>query len=273
MVQYLTATCGVQGDWGLCLLTSAARGGRLNVLEWARSEGYDFEEHIAAVTRSAAERCSVAALNWLRQHYNVVYETEHLITAISTSPQSLEACQYLVSTGCQVTLEACEAAARLADIAILQWFHEIGACEHTPEICTAAAEDSRFQTLRWLHEEVHCSWDAFQVAWMACAPYRPKTSESVRVLQYLHEQGENFADEQLAELLNRSVRLADRQGDLVCAKWLRAHGALWPAVLSCEFDNDPGDLVHGDWPEVAVSWCRAEGCTAPLWSEVQANDE
>ena len=29
----------------------------------------------------------------------------------------------------------------------------------------------------------------------------------------------------------------------------------------------------GDWPEVAVSWCRSEGCTAPLRSEVPDYDE
>ena len=75
-----------------------------------------------------------------------------------------------------------------------------------------------------------------------------------------------FSNRRMTRLLVSSVRHQDAESDLVCAKWLRAHGAPWPEVLSCwtEFDDQP---CFGDWPEVAVSWCRAEGCTSPLWTE------
>ena len=38
-------------------------------------------------------------------------------------------------------------------------------------------------------------------------------------------------------------------------------------IIDDEEENgvDPHDF---DWPEVAVLWCRAEGCTAPLLSEL-----
>ena len=58
--------------------------------------------------------------------------------------------------------------------------------------------------------------------------------------------------------------------DLVCAKWLRAHGAAWPEQLG--FSYTDGGEHDEDWPYVAVVWCRSEGCTAPLLSDI-ADDE
>jgi hypothetical protein len=50
-------------------------------------------------------------------------------------------------------------------------------------------------------------------------------------------------------LVNRSFALAG-------CKWLRQHGAEWPAVLQ----NGSGT----QWLDAAVQWARSEGCTAPV---------
>ena len=37
--------------------------------------------------------------------------------------------------------------------------------------------------------------------------------------------------------------------------------------------DDDDEPEHLDWPEVAVIWCRSEGCTAPLLSESMGENE
>lgn len=269
MVQCLGAIYGFRGKWGKELFTTAAEHGHVHLLEWARSQGFGIERHQQDVAESATYSCRVAVLKWLHQHYDTAYDSQHLKDAVSDRPQSLETCQYLVSTGCEVTLHVCEAAAKQKDCSILQWFYESGACELNSELCTAAAEHHRLKTLKWLHEEVHCPWNLND-----CARAAVEYSKSHTVLQYLCEQGLTLTAEQLTDLLKRSVsRVQHDESDLVCAKWLRSQGALWPAVLSCTRLVVWGQELFGDWPEAAVRWCRSEGCTAPLLSEVQPNDE
>ena len=57
MVQYLSSVYGVQDDWGKALLTGAASGGHLRLLEWAQSEGIDIHEHKAALAQTAETLC------------------------------------------------------------------------------------------------------------------------------------------------------------------------------------------------------------------------
>ena len=168
------------------------------------------------------------------------------------------------------TSECIIRAVKHADLAVLEHLFEIGACEMTEGLCTIAAEDNSLETLEWQREQAHCPWDAYAIA-QVTVKY-PKSDE---VLQYLYDQGESFTDEQLTELLMCSVSYVGTDAKLlVCAKWLRAHGAPWPEVLECVSQQNHGaELSTKDWPKAAVLWCRSEGCTAPLWSEVQANDE
>ena len=169
--------------------------------------------------------------------------------------------------GCEITDEACLRAAKLADPGVVKFFYGIGECELTSDLCAEAAEHHRLETLKWLHEQVHCPWDAFEVAFASLEICVKDPTERARVLEYLYEQGESFTDEQLTELLKRSVVDVESEAELFAAKWLRARGAPWPEVLWCGMaEESPDEQV--DWPEAAVIWCRAEGCTAPLWSEV-----
>ena len=259
MIEYLRTAMGETDRWTARMLEGAATGGQLRLLKVVQSEGDYIDRHRAQIARLAAFGCSVPVMDWLRQQYDVSYETEHLVTAINNRPEALKACQYLVGLGCQITGKALNAAAcEPTSPSILQYFYEIGACELTTDLCTAAASGDSLDILRWLHEEVHCPWNAFEVA-SASMEF-----QCAHGLQYLYEQGERLTHQQLTELLCRSVRYVDNESELVCAKWLRANGAPWPAVLENDAD---------DWPEAAVMWCRLEGCTAPLWSEVQANAE
>jgi hypothetical protein len=55
----------------------------------------------------------------------------------------------------------------------------------------------------------------------------------------------------LADALN----VAGSLDMLAVAKWLRQHGAEWPAVLRSPLYDDP-------WRGETLAWARAEGCTA-----------
>ena len=209
----------------------------------------------------------------MKEQHDVVYGDRHLELAVCELPQSLAACKYLVSLGCQPTDEACDEAIRSGSHAVLQYFVEIRAVDGDvlpQDWCAIAASRDSIDTLKYLHEELQCPWNPLDVA-VAFLSYARNDSS---VLQYLYDQGEVFTDEQLTELLKDSITHVTQASNLISAKWLRDHSADWPAVLECFHVDENYDSLRQDWPEVAVRWCRAEGCTAPLWSgkTYEAND-
>lgn len=266
LVRYLRSIFGSEGEWDAQLLYGAAEGNQLCVLKWANAQAYITETHKPHLAEAAATGCNLAVIQWIQHHFPGAFDSTNLIPAVMLDePHALEVCQYLVSIGCEVTPAACEAAATVDIPDVLRWYYQLGCCELRPLLCTLAAEHIAIETLRWLHEEVHCPWDVWDVALISVQ--RGYRSD---ILQYLQEQGETFTDEGLTDLLNCTVACVDHEMDLTCAKWLRSHGAPWPAVLSCRRYNG---WVEHDWPELAVEWARREGCTAPLWSEIPGNGD
>jgi hypothetical protein len=52
---------------------------------------------------------------------------------------------------------------------------------------------------------------------------------------------------------------------LPLCKWLREHGAEWPARLS-------GASFSSRWCKECIAWARGEGCTSPEYSAYRAVD-
>ena len=114
----------------------------------------------------------------LRKRYNSAAETAAAVS------ETIAACQFLVSIGCEVTVNTCRGAATLPSPGVLQWLHESDHCDLIPELCLDACEWHRVDTLRWLRQEVHCPWNGFQIADKAVE------TGQVDILQLVFSQGE-----------------------------------------------------------------------------------
>ena len=80
-------------------------------------------------------------------------------------------------------------------------------------------------------------------------------------------QGAVFSPDQMTDLLCDSVYGAQHTSDLDIPKMLRRHGAPWPEQLACVALAANNQAVNEDWPPLAVTSARSEGCTALTWSE------
>jgi hypothetical protein len=117
-------------------------------------------------------------------------------------------------------------------------------CPWTEATCTEAAINRHSSTLRWLREH-GCPWDTKHIHVVAAQ------GGSIDVMVYLQQQGIVFTAGVLTEMLS----YAGAYNHLAAAKWLRAQGAEWPAMLC---------WGHQRLAEI-LEWARAEGCTSPLW--------
>ncbi|CAM9770237.1 unnamed protein product, partial [Laminaria digitata] len=97
----------------------AARGGNLEILEWAWSEGCHLSPHLCT---HAAEGGRLNVLQWARER------------------------------GCNWNKDTCRLAAFGGHLGVLKWARDHG-CPLNEEICRFAAEGGHLDVLRWAREE------------------------------------------------------------------------------------------------------------------------
>jgi hypothetical protein len=279
--------------WSQSLVEGAARSSVLSKLQWLVLQQHcPLPERIAEF---AAAGGSVDMLRWLKQK-GVAFD-EKTSEAAARKAHNLHVLAYLVEEGCSLHVHICDVAADKADLELLQWLHsrgcvlgvttaaaaaEAGAlhvlewlqqqgapfnalaveraakwgrlhicqwlraaqCEWDEDACTAAARWGHLETLRWLFDN-GCPRDGTML-WLAGC-----TRDAVA--QYLMEQQVVPDNVAITLMLN----FAGSHGNLAAAKFLRQHGADWPAVLERGHMNTP-------WCGEVLKWARAEGCTSPI---------
>ena len=100
---------------GKQLMASAARGGQLTTLQWARQQGCAWDCH---VSEAAAVGGHLAVVQWLRQ------------------------------AGCPWGPSTCAAAAEGGHLEVLQWARKNN-CGWSGRVCWAAAKNGHLQLLQW----------------------------------------------------------------------------------------------------------------------------
>jgi hypothetical protein len=150
--------------------------------------------------------------------------------------------QFLRAHGCALDTEVFDIAAARGHIYMCAYLHAEN-CPWDTSTCAAAVTNNRASTLRWLREH-GCPWDASTIHIVAAQ------GGSLGTLVVLQQKGMVFTPAMLTEMLDR----AGRCNKLAVAKWLRAQGAEWPAVL----------MWHPERAAAAIAWARAEGCTSPV---------
>jgi len=134
---------------GLCRY--AAKGGHLAVLQWARAQGYPWDERTCAW---AAENGHLDVLQWARAH------------------------------GCPWEGMTCEMAAKNGHLAVLQWARAKG-CPWGWRTCAMAARNGYLEVLQWARAR-GCPWNDNRVFGMCeGAAY----GEHLKVLKWARAKG------------------------------------------------------------------------------------
>jgi hypothetical protein len=215
---------------GPCL--SAAGGGHLAVLQWARADGCPWNEWTCA---RAAEGGHLAVLQWLR------------------------------ANGCPWDGDTCGRAAKGGHLAVLQWARANG-CPSGEWVCARAAEGGHLAMLQWARAN-GCPWGASQSA----LGERAARGNQVDVLMWLGARGFlwdvatcSSAAEGGHLALLQFLRVmgcpwdvwtctnAATAGHLAVLQWARANG--------CPWDWRVRSRAAAGGHTAVLDWARANGC-------------
>jgi hypothetical protein len=199
---------------------AAAQNGHLEIVRFLNESGCPWDIYTLSVR--AAENADLELLEYLKQE-GCVFDTGTMSGASSSGHTHI--CQYLRAQQCP-------------------W--DTGACFN-------AARGGSLSTLRWLHEQ-GCPWNVNEVRLGAAG------CGHIAMLEFMLQFEPAASAAQLTEMLSRvswsiqSYTCSSSPFFLAAAKWLRQHGAEWPAVLK----------YHGcQWKDPMLQWARLEGCTSP----------
>jgi len=114
----------------------AAEGGHLEVMQWARAHGCEWDEWTCAY---AAGGGHLAALRWAQEHG---CEWDERTCAYAAEGGHLEVLQWAREQDCPWGVLTCAYAAAAGHLAVLQWAREHG-CDWDEQTCAHAAGDGR----------------------------------------------------------------------------------------------------------------------------------
>ena len=118
------------------------------------------------------------------------------------------------------------------------------ACKRT------CAHKSVLAIVRWLHEQAHCAWNAMALA------TRAVETDNVSLLSYMKDQGTDWTEYDLTELLDYGGKCCENTATL---QWLRDEGADWPDEIYA--DNGYEEYyVEEPWSDAALQWAISQDC-------------
>ncbi|SOB74041.1 ankyrin repeat [Cedratvirus lausannensis] len=130
--------------------SNAALGGRLDILQWLRANGCDWDVWVCA---DAALGGHLEVLKWARAN-GCPWDTWTCRNAAAGG--HLEVLQWARSQGCPWNENTCAYAAGSGHLEILQWLRANG-CPWDQETCYSAATGGCLETLKWAFEN-GCPW-------------------------------------------------------------------------------------------------------------------
>ena len=182
--------------WG-----NVARGGHIEILQWARANGYSWDKHMSYLIAQSGrlevlkwahangcpldvDICNIAAegghlemLKWA--HANSCHWDEWT-SYVAARSGHLEVLQWAHANGCPVDERVCDEAAYWGNLHMLKWALENG-CPWRETVCKLAARNGDLAMLKWAREN-GCPWN---VETCCCAAF----SGHLEVLQWARENG------------------------------------------------------------------------------------
>jgi hypothetical protein len=223
-------------------LIAASRAHNVPVLQCLHENGCEWHSNCCGRAGATGD---VVQLQWLRAHGAPLNTRSAYEAAMGGSVPVFEILQ---QEGVAFDSETMHRAAEYGQLQLCQWLRAAG-CDWDTHACAAAARRQHLETLRWLHES-GCPWHAQSICRNTV---HTGGSKAIELLQYMMDAGELTSAALLTELLLQ----AGVHEQLAVAKWLRQHGAQWPAELCLNW------FSVWRWRGEVLAWARAEGCTSP----------
>jgi hypothetical protein len=220
-------------------MAGAARQGQLAICQYLMEEQCPCD----------VDACEAAARGGHLQTVRFLHERgcpwdPTTICAAAARSDNLELLQYLRQQGCGFDAAVMSTAARTGALHICQYLRA-EQCPWDARACGNAAHGNHVDTLRWLHEQ-GCPLNFWETGATAVI------LGHLPVIMFLVGAQPAPSAAQLTMMLSAAAP----HNRLAIAKWLREHGAAWPAVLKSH--------TGLAWSAELVQWARDEGCTSPV---------
>jgi hypothetical protein len=195
----------------------AACSGSVDMLVWLADLACTFTQH---ASEGAARAGHVHVVEWLRTH-------EHpwdgsALCDIAATTGNVQMLQYLKEHAA-FSSDTLAAAAGAGQVHVCEFLLS-ERCPSNHRACASAAAFGHCSTLRWLREHGY--------PWISGPMYRlAALSGRVDVLAYVLESEPLSCAYPGAAQLTQLLNAVGAFHHLAAAKWLRQHGAEWPAVL------------------------------------------
>ena len=191
--------------------TGAAKGGRLEVLEWLREKGCPWD---SCTCSWAAWGGHLEVLKWLRENGcpwdDDMRWWDTCAIANAAKGGHLEVVKWAKENGCPWDSRTCSEAALGGHIEVLKWARENG-CPWDSQTCSSAAQGGHLELLKWLREN-GCPWDSWTCSSAAQGGH-------LEVLEWAVENGCPRDEDTCAE--------AAKGGHLAVLEWAVNRGFRW----------------------------------------------
>ena len=242
------------------LFYTAARDGKLDVLEWGNASGYNLKQLLDEDTVAGAalnghlevvqylrtlgiswnsDTCANAAFNghlklliWAREN-QCPWDARTCSKAAENG--HLKLLKWARANGCPWNTATCFNAARNGHLELLKWARA-NQCPWNETTCTNAAYNGHLGLLKWVRAN-GCPWDK-------------RTCSSAAYNGHLELL--KWAKENLCPWDELTCNLAAQNGHLELLKWARAHQCPWD-TWTCSNAAYNGHLE-------LLKWARAKGC-------------
>lgn len=244
------------------LCTYAAYIGNINILKWAKQNGFIIGKEVCDIAiinneidmlKYAIENgasCSINVTNYaIKNHPSLITyliengcECNSYLTYFAAKKGDIELLKFLHEKGCPWNKNTCEAAVIANSLECLKYAHENG-CNWDEETCEAAAKKGHIECLKYAHEN-GCPWDkntcefAAENGHLECLKYADKNgcpwdkttcevaaeNGHLDCLKYAHENGCPW-DEEICEA-------AAANGHIDCLKYAHVNGCPWNKLTS-----------------------------------------
>ena len=193
----------------------AAEYGHLEVLIWADTKGYTFDEFISI---SAVIGGQIRVLEWLAVEGHLWRDPTLCYRAARRG--DLSTLQWLRLHNCPWDENTCIEAAGYGHLPVLKWAKE-NKCPCGVSVCSQAAVKGKIEIIKWLRQN-NCPWDEETCVSAA-------RGNQLKTLQWVRQNGCPWNE--------KACRHAALLGNIRVLKWLRLNGCPWN-VSRCYYARD-----------------------------------
>ncbi|GFH53320.1 hypothetical protein CTEN210_09796 [Chaetoceros tenuissimus] len=261
------------------IIRDAASSNQLQLLKWLHRNNVCQDEHKSIVFMEAVKSDNVQLFQWAQNVFNCRNATARIelverndLINVATESDGLELIQYFRSQQLSWGEQTFRIAARIGNIALLEYLLENGCSHDDPLICSNAIEinnhEKASEVLKWLHEH-NIPWNektcataagkgnliALKYARLNGCPWNAECLEkavnscNLEVVEFCLQNGCPIGNRDICSI---AIRDKDHDRALKMLKVLREFSVPWSSK-TCSVAASVGNFT-------ALKWCVSHGC-------------